>query len=356
MSTWVFIEPVDVLALRGNRLFGDTGSVGEVVMPPPPSVAAGAIRSALLAHDKHDFDAFADGEAPHDSLGTPCDPGPFRIRHFGLAVRDAQSVVCPLFALPADLVATETDDETEPRTPLGGLLLTAQGHEQALDKQLPAEGYCVSSDELWQQDIRVGIGLDAQRRAADDGKLFSSRVIAPLQTLDRRVGFCVELDGLKRPLPPRMMLRFGGDGHQAVLYSEVSVPVTGAGLAAEEAARQGRCRLVLTSPGLFEHGWRLPGMNESGELALPGLTARVVCASLGRMQTVSGYDLARKQPKPAERAVPTGAVYWIDQLETDAKTLASLLADGLWSNDTDLALARRQRRTEGFNRFVLGTY
>jgi CRISPR-associated protein Cmr3 len=59
--TSVFIEPLDVLMLRGNKLFGDPGSYGESLVPPWPSVAAGAIRSAVLAREGDAF-AFARGE------------------------------------------------------------------------------------------------------------------------------------------------------------------------------------------------------------------------------------------------------------------------------------------------------
>ena len=33
-STALFIEPLDVLILRGNKLFADAGSHGEALMPP----------------------------------------------------------------------------------------------------------------------------------------------------------------------------------------------------------------------------------------------------------------------------------------------------------------------------------
>ena len=42
MNSFHFIEPLDVLYLRGNKLFGDPGSYGESMIPPWPSVAAGA--------------------------------------------------------------------------------------------------------------------------------------------------------------------------------------------------------------------------------------------------------------------------------------------------------------------------
>ena len=53
-----FIEPLDVLFLRGNQLFGEPGSYGEALMPPWPSVAAGALRTRILADDSVDMAAF----------------------------------------------------------------------------------------------------------------------------------------------------------------------------------------------------------------------------------------------------------------------------------------------------------
>ena len=45
--------------LRGNKLFGEAGSYGESLVPPWPSVAAGAIRSALLVCKGMDPERFA---------------------------------------------------------------------------------------------------------------------------------------------------------------------------------------------------------------------------------------------------------------------------------------------------------
>ena len=51
-SASLFIEPLDVLILRGNKLFADAGSHGEALMPPWPSVAAGALRSRQRLGDE----------------------------------------------------------------------------------------------------------------------------------------------------------------------------------------------------------------------------------------------------------------------------------------------------------------
>ncbi len=58
MSTAAFFEPLDVLFLRGNKLFGDPGSFGESLVPPWPSVAAGALRTRMLVDASVDLAAF----------------------------------------------------------------------------------------------------------------------------------------------------------------------------------------------------------------------------------------------------------------------------------------------------------
>lgn len=61
MTEYRFIEPLDVLYLRGNRLFDGAGAHGAALMPPWPSLAAGALRSRMLADGGADMAAFARG-------------------------------------------------------------------------------------------------------------------------------------------------------------------------------------------------------------------------------------------------------------------------------------------------------
>jgi CRISPR-associated protein Cmr3 len=91
-----FIEPLNVLFLRGNKLFGDPGSYGEALIPPWPSAAAGALRSRLLADAGVDLAAFARGDIDHPELGTSRRPGPFTVTAFHLARRATDGVVEPL--------------------------------------------------------------------------------------------------------------------------------------------------------------------------------------------------------------------------------------------------------------------
>jgi CRISPR-associated protein Cmr3 len=373
-QTHHFIEPLDVLFLRGNKLFGDPGSFGESLVPPWPSVAAGALRSLILAGDGYDFAAFAAGGAPHPQLGTPQVPGSFAITGFEVARRGLTGHIDTLHALPADLVATRAEAtgplrlqrlRPQPPTPgmlsssplaqwpvlaqserskaVSGLWLTSSGWAAYLSGNLPAVAQLVSTAELWKLDPRVGVGLDSGSGRAADGQLFSAQAVA----FRPGVGFLASVRGAT--VPASGMLRLGGDGRGAALHAAVHrAPETDP----TALANAKRCRVVLTTPGLFRDGWRPPGVDATFRLTLPGLNARLVCAAVPRAEVVSGWDLARRQPKSAMKAAPAGSVYWLEELETTPAALRKLAEHGLWTEESD----NSQRRAEGFNRFSFAAW
>lgn len=377
--TTCFIEPLDVLFLRGNKLFGDPGSYGESLVPPWPSVAAGALRSRILADDGVDLAAFAAGKVNHPTLGTPVAPGTFALTAFQLARRFADGRVEMLIAPPADLVIGEAESglptvrrlsptpladglaasnvlqllpvlaERERGKPASGYWLTEGGWTAYLAGQTPSSKDLVRSNALWAIDHRVGVGLDAEHGRAADHRLFSVQAVA-MQKRENSgfdVGFLASASGAT--LPNGGLLRLGGDGRGAVLH-----PSTHTELTADHAAlcSQRRCRIVLTAPGLFANGWRLPGCGADGRVNLHGVRGKLVCAAVPRSETISGWDLARHVPKPAQRVAPSGSVYWLDELDATPTDLGKLAAAGLWAAPCEDAA----RRAEGFNRFVLATY
>lgn len=386
-----FIEPLDVLFLRGNKLFGDPGSYGESLVPPWPSVAAGAIRTALLVEKGVDLCAFAKGRIEDPELGTPNEPGPFTLTAFHLArMTNESGASCePLFQLPADLVVRKLDDASwraealrplpiHPRRgihssqntrmlavlpeklrgkPEAGFWLNAAGWKKYLAGEAPASTDLVAGGNLWQTESRVGVGLDAVRRRAADGALFSAEAVFlakaehdPNAGAGASIGFLARTTGAD--LPDGFMLRLGGDGRAAAARRVDAVfpaPDFNA------IANSRRCRLVLTAPGIFERGWLPAGVAETEtglRFNLHGVHGKLVCAAVPRAEIVSGFDLAKRMPKPARRVAPTGSVYWLDELNSSADDLRRLLAEGLWSSDA----ADPARRAEGFNRLAIAAY
>lgn len=386
-----FLEPLDVLILRGNKLFGDPGSYGESLVPPWPSAAAGAIRSRMLADTNA---ALNDPATWPEELGTPDAPGSFTVTAFHIARRHGDGRVEPLFQLPADLVVSEGEDDTprlralEPVTfpegpgiassapvpqlpvlaeperskPASAYWLTEAGWRDYLAGQVPEARHLARSGQLWHLDLRVGVGLDAGKRSAAEGRLFSLQAVAMTQQgnligtdqitrkailADYDVGFLVAVAGATPPASGTV--RLGGDGRAAAIHGcEPGLPEPDY----QAIAKAGCCRLVLTSPGLFAQGWLPEGaVDDDGQVRfdLHGVKGRVVCAAVPRAEIVSGWDLARWEPKPAQQAAPTGSVYWLDEIEATPEALRKLAAEGLWNEPCEDAA----RRAEGFNRIQI---
>jgi CRISPR-associated protein Cmr3 len=173
------------------------------------------------------------------------------------------------------------------------------------------------------------------------------------------VGFVATVSGAA--LPTGGTVRLGGDGRAAAIH-RVTTTLPEPDYNAIAAAK--RCRLVLATPGIFPGGWLPTGFSPlpPGEGAgvreirfdLAGVKARLVCAAVPRFDTVSGWDLAHWQPKPAQRAAPAGSVYWLDELDATPDALRKLAATGLWSQPCEDAESNdASRRAEGFNRVWL---
>lgn len=216
------------------------------------------------------------------------------------------------------------------------------GWQAYLSGALPEARHLLQADRLWALETRIGVGLDPRSGRAADGALFSTQAVS----FCSGVGFMACIDGAE--MPERAMLRLGGDGRAAVA-THCMAPIASdadSGIL-ETIVRQRRARIVLRTPALFPDGWRLPGMQADGSFSLGAVTGRVRCAAVPRGQTISGWDLALGRPKPAERVVPVGSVYWLDELTATADQLHKLASRGLWADPAHDA----QRRAEGFNRF-----
>jgi CRISPR-associated protein Cmr3 len=396
MTSFYFVEPVDSLFVRGNLAFGDAGEHGSGPMPPPPSLFAGAFRSAMLGQDSGALARFARqgvaGEARLDAAlgslnpetGEVTKPGRFRVAWVTLAGRkQAPGIesVAPVFPLPADLVkladgfaplkplaapslvadgrelpcaaVLQTQKQTKPE---GGVYLSETGWQNHLAGQTPEPSTdAVKAAELHVRDPRLGIGLNADAGTVESGLIYTTEGYAFSPPADPNrsepsarpfsaSGFLVGIAGADGLLPETGMLRLGGDGRSA-RYRRLDYQPPAPPLAA--IARSGRFRLVLATPGLFADGWLPPGVCRDGadyRWAVGDCTARLVCAAVPRREVVSGWDLLAWRPKDAERVAPAGSVYWFDDLQGPIDKLAEWVAAGLWPDDPNL-----QRRAEGYN-------
>ena len=387
-----FIEPLDVLYLRGNKLFDGAGAHGAALMPPWPSLAAGALRSRMLADGGVDIAAFAQGKALTDPgladlaqvLGTPDQPGSFRVVMFTLAQRIGQAIE-PCFPVPTDVIVTHQDLDdacylqptaiasalrssgplvkwpilraAKPAKPINGLWLNGAGWQAYLNGEPLTAAHLLRASDLWQTDPRLGIALESGRGTAQTGMLYTAETVAlrhqSCDTATGRnyhdVGLLVGVVGAAGRVPHTGLLRLGGDGRGAAISACSTQPPQPDWARID---REQRFRLILATPGLFEQGWRLPGLDADNHWHGPdGCTARLVAASVNRADVISGWDLAKWShgqggPKTAFRVAPTGSVYWFEEFQGKNESLGKLAAEGFWTLSPYPDL---QRRAEGFN-------
>lgn len=380
MIEYCFLHPLDVLYLRGNRLFDGAGDHAEALMPPWPSLAAGALRSRMLVDHGIPLGLFGVGKTKPEGalgacLGTPSDPGDFRLAAFYVACRKGEKAT-PFFPLPSDVVALSPETlvylrpaalhpalrassplpacpalaTAKPAKPVGGLWLNLTGLAAYLKgAPLNTKEHCVEKTTLWKYDARLGIALEPASRAAAEGKIYTTETVA----MSENHGFLVGVQGAAGLLPKSGLVRLGGDGRGAeILPCNFSPPVPDWGKIAQEK----RFRLLLTAPGVFSDGWRTPGLhNENGTLVWrnAAFSATLKASCVNRGEIVSGWDLARRCPKDAQRTAPTGSVYYFDEFQGTIDALKRLPEEGLWppAESTD-----KSRKAEGFNNVMIAAW
>lgn len=386
MSTCVTISPIDVCLFRGNRLFGATSEHNETAMPPWPSVFSGAIRSRILADRGIDWTQFLKGTLKDakvlKTVGTADAPGPLRLTWLAL-FSGGQA----WFPLPADLTVFSDQDEGVialeplPRTaiahfeaafPLASIpVLRRQATSKPLFRWVNGAGlashlkgqpvkakHLIVPSKLWDTVDMLGIALAGDSRTADEGRIYTSEAVALLPGVSFIAGF----DGHGDLLPVDGLVRLGGDGKSASIhpvtnefdFSTLSVPITSE-----------KFRVILSTPGVFPDGWMPPCVEiEQGDFLLRAkdFTARLVSAAVPSYQTISGWDVARQEPKSSMRMAPIGSVYWFETISGDTKKFVDMLRrEGWWpliANRLggELTAAYAARRAEGFSNVWVGNW
>jgi CRISPR-associated protein Cmr3 len=163
----------------------------------------------------------------------------------------------------------------------------------------PDAGQIVGSDALYEFEDRTGIKVEPNRLSAADHHLYSVRLLR----LRRGVSFYAEVkfgDAAPSDAASRLegVLAWGGEGRrvQVVLSDPVVWPDVKTG--------GERILALLVTPGIFQHSE--PAWNwKPDRLGLPAMVAAAVPGAV----PISGWDLARRRPKPTRHAVPAGSVY-----------------------------------------------
>jgi CRISPR-associated protein Cmr3 len=134
----------------------------------------------------------------------------------------------------------------------------------------------------------------------------------------------------------------GGEGRIITLNEQAAPPLP----SCPDAIKNGkRIRIILATPGLFPNGWRPDWLTEQWEhpSGFPQVRLKLVSASVPRAIPISGWDYAKRKPKPSRLLAPAGSVYFCEA-EGDAS--------GLWFK----SICNGQAALDGFGIVTLGVW
>ncbi len=197
-------------------------------------------------------------------------------------------------------------------------------------------------------DRRTHVSIDPETHAARGGGLFETEGLdfaARLEEDGASTDRLRLLARVKGGAISKSVVHLGGKRRMAALRAEhESVwPRFPDGWDRDMALAGGLCITLLT-PGIFSGGYRPGWLGDDltgSPPSAPGLNLRLCAAGVGRWQPHSGWDLARRAPRPARKVVPSGSTYWF-RIVGDA---ASRDLRALWlSSACDL----EQDRRDGF--------
>ena len=355
---WLFIESSDVWLFRDGRPF-DAGADHRAgsLFPPNATTLQGAIRSKMLALYGVDPEAYRERDETNANvaavaaqIGYPArrqngqvvqtaEPGNVRLRGPFLARRETagnETQIMPYFPCPADVLKIETDETKKlaPLHPAPNPAFAANWPDDApnlwpmtfgdvgdetpegIDAWVSAEALgrylgdknslnysdLVQPGDLFGPEPRLGIGVDSSVKRPEDGMLYQVSYVRPKD----EAGLLVQVTGLDQAAEERLgqggLLSLGGET-RAASYTVVNQPPAWP----KSQIDEDKGKLVLATPTYFGGGWQAANW-----AAFFAGAPRLAAAVVHRHQLVGGWDVAHNRPKPAQRYVPAGAVYYFD--------------------------------------------
>lgn len=198
--------------------------------------------------------------------------------------------------------------------------------------------------------VQIHVGIRPDELTSEDGVIYSHDVVETLGP-DGEWALGVEVD-----LPDGELPRVATLGSDSRLACVEQLPAAAFEPPPEvlEAFRQpgsNGLRLIAVSPLSFAKGWLPDGFvqrNNEYHGRLAGLDVVLRAAFVPRPMHVSGWDMAKGEPKPTSRMVAPGAVYFFERV--DGKPFGESDARSLWLT------ALGERREQGYGRVVPGIW
>lgn len=362
MKWWTF-RSLDTWFFRTGMPFnqGEASTVlPESAFPPPMQTLQGAIRTTLargqgwVPKRRGEENPLPDGLGDGEDLGDLRLTGPFLKREDilypvpSLLVGEIDEGTWQLTRLrPGTEVETDMGNVRLPVPADTGIKakniqawLTRRGMEMVLAEGTPSAEDLIKQDDLWKSERRIGLTRDEETRTAKDQHLYFSIHTRPTHGLTVVVG----VNGIPSDWhPERVTIPLGGEGRMA----EVEVREEGEDKSwlpqpPQLQSRGGRLfyTATLITPG--QYGRQMERVICKGPVELPG---QCRSASIGKLESIGGWNLETNTPRPLEALLPAGSTWWMEADEAE------------WEQVLRLHGSKTGCKTEyGMGQLVIGTW
>lgn len=322
------ITPLDTLLFRTGRPFSkgeDTWT--EVIFPPYPSTLYGAIRSFLIFH-REGLKAFDDRKYS-DDIGTPDTKGSLKIKG-PILYKDNEMY----FTAPLDLVKEKNNEHVPLEFSQKPPLFTSDYHLNNILIYKSREGIAepegwlsgielkdylkskkerfptIRSKEFFLYEPKVGITRERGTLTAKEGHLYRISLIR----LKKDVSLISVVDGVS-DLPEAGLFQLGGE-RKGAKFEAMKENVFGTLEDIELNFENRLFKIYLATPAVFNKGWFPKWIDEKSlEGNYNGIKLKLIGCAVGKPILVGGWDIAKRKPKPLQKAVPAGSVYYFEILD-----------------------------------------
>lgn len=332
MSVHLFLNPLDVWLFRDGKPF-NAGSDhrAETIFPPLPTVIQGAIRTHYI--EQHGgIPAYLAGKLAEVEavVGKPGATPPETFRISGPFVATwTENQLTRYFPLPNHAYKhneetyrlLKPDSRSDVQTNLDSSVDLLWQHEGATPaKREESEGdlwldeeallklltrkeldrfQITKGSKLFKKEIRLGIDRNDETLGSEEGAIYQAEFVRLVENRDGQVGLYVAVEGLP-DWPEQGTLMLGGEGHAAA-YRQIAAPKA---LSSPSINSNGFTVTFLT-PTYFKSGWQAANWDHFFDT-----TVQLKAAAVSRPVILGGFDVAKKEHKPARRYVPAGSTYY----------------------------------------------
>jgi CRISPR-associated protein Cmr3 len=341
------IESDDLLILRDGRPFGDVGTFGgHSVLWPYPQTLAGMVRTSM-GHAKSDDYFAASHPQRDDNLQQILKIGMQQILPMQRKATHKGNWLA-LFPVPGDIILTQK--ENNPKLTINQMSFSVLDKHQGTDinnsdwlyaqidthgkpareqpffchwdfyQQYLKNGYFnvmeKSFDEIGVSapinDTRVHNALSSETLITEEGKLFCNNGFY-LKNQEGDLAIHFSLTGTDDTLPSQAYL--GGERKQVMLNpSDTSFP-----RCPDWFANKSWLKLLLTTQGDFGAwcpDWLMPDLDakDIAWVSIPNtdFNVRLRSACIKGWDAISGWDVAKHEPKAFRKLVKTGSIYLLE--------------------------------------------